>query len=133
MGTLMQIGPAALPPVGQPPDIVSFWVLIVPPGPRKRQPTVSRSSCEAEYRALDAVAAELTWVSYILRDIGIAPSPSPSLFCDNISALYMSINPVLHARTKHVELDYHFVREKVAHGDLTTQYIPSRFQLPDIF
>ncbi|GKV09714.1 hypothetical protein SLEP1_g21171 [Rubroshorea leprosula] len=83
----------------------------------KKQPTVARSTAEAEYRALASATAEIVWITYILRDIGISlPSP-PQLFSDNISALHMSINPVFHARTKHIELDYHFVREKVAIGE----------------
>ncbi|GKV43616.1 hypothetical protein SLEP1_g50883 [Rubroshorea leprosula] len=75
----------------------------------KKQPTVARSIAEAEYRALASATAEIVWITYILRDIGISlPSP-PQLFADNISSLHMSINLVFHARTKHIELDYHFV------------------------
>ncbi|XP_059277831.1 uncharacterized mitochondrial protein AtMg00810-like [Lycium ferocissimum] len=70
----------------------------------KKQTTVARSSAEAEYRALASLAAEITWLTYILQDIGISlPSP-PLLYSDNISALHLTKNPVLHARTKHVEL-----------------------------
>jgi len=98
----------------------------------RKQNTVARSSAEAEYRALAATAAELTWLTYILQDIGIYIKSAPTLFCDNMSALYMTTNPVLHARTKHVELDYHFVREKVAQGQLITQFVRSRDQLADI-
>lgn len=47
--------------------------------------------------------AEITWITYILRNIGVSLSTAPILFCDNLSALYMTVNPVLHARTKHVE------------------------------
>ena len=57
----------------------------------------------------------------------------PHLFCDNISALYMTINPVFHAQTKYIEIDYHFVREKVALGTLITQFVPSINQNTDIF
>lgn len=99
----------------------------------KRQPTVARSTAEAEYRALASAAAELTWTSYILRDIGVG-QPRPSLlFCDNVSALHLTANPVFHARTKHVELDYHFVREKVALGNIVTRYVPSSSQVADVF
>lgn len=58
---------------------------------------------------------------------------TPVLFCDNINALYMTINPILHARTKHIDLDYHFVREKVAKGSLITRFVRSQNQLADIF
>lgn len=77
--------------------------------------------------------AELTWITFLMRDIGIPIHQPPELFCDNLSALHMSINPVFHARTKHIELDYHFVREKVALGSLITRYVPSSKQLADIF
>lgn len=75
----------------------------------KKQPTVARSSAEAEYRALASTTAEMIWITYILRDIGLFLHQPPILLCDNLSALYMTINPVFHARTKHVEIDYHFV------------------------
>lgn len=99
----------------------------------KKQPTVSRSSAEAEYRSLASTTAELTWVSFILRDIGIYQERPQILFCDNISALHMTVNPVFHSRTKHIAIDYHFVREKVALGTLTTQFVPSAQQVADIF
>ncbi|XP_060171504.1 uncharacterized mitochondrial protein AtMg00810-like [Lycium barbarum] len=98
----------------------------------RKQNTVARSSAEAEYRALAATTTELTWITYILQDIGIYVKSAPTLFCDNMSALYMTTNPVLHARTKHIELDYHFVREKVAQGQLVTQFVRSKDQLVDV-
>ena len=99
----------------------------------KKQATVSRSSAEAEYKAMVFVTAELTWLTYLLRDLGFFLSQPPVLFCDNISALHMTVIPVFHARTKHIELDYHFVREKVSAGALTTRYVPSQSQLADFF
>ncbi|XP_043714507.1 uncharacterized mitochondrial protein AtMg00810-like [Telopea speciosissima] len=99
----------------------------------KKQSTVSRSSTEAEYRAMASTIAELTWLTFLLWDLGI-PQYSPiTLFCDNISALHMMVNPVFHARSKHIELDYHFVREKVALGHLVTWFVPSRLQVADLF
>ncbi|KAK3037795.1 hypothetical protein RJ639_030714 [Escallonia herrerae] len=63
----------------------------------KKQATVARSSTEAEYRALASTAAEITWLSFVLRDIGVYLSHPPALFCDNISALHLTINPVFPA------------------------------------
>ncbi|XP_042939363.1 uncharacterized mitochondrial protein AtMg00810-like [Carya illinoinensis] len=63
----------------------------------KKQHTVSRSSSEAEYRAMAHTTAELTWISFLLRDLGIHLTSMPLLLCDNISALYMTVNPVFHA------------------------------------
>ena len=80
-----------------------------------------------------STAAELTWLTYLLSDIGIPQDKPPGLIYDNMSALHMAKNPIHHARTKHIELDYHFVREKVTCGLLTTKYIPSLQQTADIF
>lgn len=98
----------------------------------KKQPTVARSSAEAEYRALASTAAELTWLSYVLRDIGAYISAPPILYCDNLSALYMTVNSVFHARTKHIQVDYHYFWEKVALGSLVTKFISSSEQLADL-
>ena len=99
----------------------------------KKQHTISRSSTEAEYRAMANTAAELTWMSFILKDLHIPLASTPTLYCDNISALHMTINPVFHARSKHIELDYHFVRERVALGLLITQHISTSNQVADLF
>jgi hypothetical protein len=99
----------------------------------KKQHTVSRSSTEAEYRAMANTTAELTWLTFILNDLRIALASPPVLYCDNISALHMTINPVFHARSKHIELDYHFVRERVSLGLLVTHYIPTNDQVADLF
>jgi hypothetical protein len=84
----------------------------------KKQPTVSRSSAEAEYRALATTTAELTWLQYLLHDLGIPLEHRPLIFWDNQSAIHMSHNPVFHACTKHIAIVYHFIREKVTVGDL---------------
>ncbi|GJX60557.1 gag/pol polyprotein [Tanacetum coccineum] len=63
----------------------------------------------------------------------ITSSSTPILWCDNLGATYLSSNPIFHARTKHVEIDYHFVREKVAQGDLRVQHISTHDQIADIF
>ena len=89
----------------------------------KKQHTISHSSTEAEYRAMANTTAEITWLTYILKDLRIPLSSPPTLYCDNLSALYMTINPVFHARSKHIELDYHFVRERVALGLLVTKHV----------
>ena len=69
----------------------------------------------------------------LLRDLGIFLSTPPLLWCDNVSALVIASNPVFHARTKHIEVDYHFVREKVLRKDLLVKFIFSNDQLADIF
>jgi hypothetical protein len=77
-------------------------------------------------------AAELVWIQSLLRDLGInLPSP-PKLWCDNIGATYLSVNLIFNARTKHLEIDFHFVRELVAAKSLEILFIPSFDQLADV-
>lgn len=99
----------------------------------KRQPTVSRSSTEAEYRALGATAQEIAWISCLLRDLNISQPMSTLLLCDNLSAVYLSTNPALHNRSKHFDTDYHYIREQVALGLIETRHIPATRQTADIF
>ncbi|XP_019157452.1 PREDICTED: uncharacterized protein LOC109154022 [Ipomoea nil] len=99
----------------------------------KKQRTVTRSSTEAEYKALADVSAEVTWVVSLLRELGLHSGQPATLWCDNLGATYMCANPVFHARTKHVEIDYHFVRDKVASGDFVVKYVSTIDQLVDIF
>ncbi|XP_022891927.1 uncharacterized protein LOC111406783 [Olea europaea var. sylvestris] len=91
----------------------------------KKQPTVSRSSCESQYRALALTVAKLLWLTHLLSDLKVLILQRPLLLCDNKSAIFLSSNPVSHKRAKHVELDYHFLRELVLAGKLCTQYMPS--------
>lgn len=71
----------------------------------KKQPTVAHSSTEAEYRAMAQTGCEVTWLSYLLRDLGILLSSAPRILCDNLSALNLTVNPVLHSRSKHAQID----------------------------
>ena len=98
----------------------------------KKQPTVARSSTEAEYRSLANTAAELTWIGKLLTDIGYISPTIPQLWCDNLSAISLAKNPLFHARTKHVELDYHYIREKVLAKAVSVHYVCTQNQLADI-
>lgn len=98
----------------------------------KKQPLVARSSTEAEYRSMAHATAELSWIQSLLTELGVKYTV-PILYCDNLSAVSLSHNPVLHARTKHIELDIHFVREKVASKALIVQHVPALDQLADSF
>jgi hypothetical protein len=99
----------------------------------KKQPTVSRSSTEAEYKALANGAAEAIWIESLLKELGVSRQRTPILWCDNLGATYLTANPVFHARTKHIEIDFHFVRERVASGALQVRFISSNDQLADVF
>lgn len=98
----------------------------------KKQSTISRSSSEAEYRAMAAASAEVVWVVRLLKELGIHDLCPVTLHCDNQSALHIARNPVFHDRTKHIELDCHFTREKVLEGLITLTYLPSKLQLADM-
>lgn len=99
----------------------------------KKQLTVSKSSTELEYRSLAIIAAELYWVRMLMRGLGLFLKHPPIVYCDNISAISLAPNPVFHARTKQVEVDYHFIREKVVRGDLQVRFVSSIDQLANIF
>jgi len=98
----------------------------------KRQTTVSRSSAEAEYRAVAHVVAECCWLRQLLQELHIQLPSATVVFCDNVSAVYMTANPVHHKRTKHIEIDIHFVREKVALGEIRVLHVPSSHQFADM-
>uniref|UniRef100_A0A8R7Q5B7 Copia protein n=1 Tax=Triticum urartu TaxID=4572 RepID=A0A8R7Q5B7_TRIUA len=98
----------------------------------KCQATVSRSSAEAEYRAVTHVVAECCWLRRLILELH-CPLPSATIvFCDNASAVYMACNPVQHRRTKHIEIDIHFVREKVSLDQIRVLHVPSSQQFADI-
>ncbi|KAE8692073.1 hypothetical protein F3Y22_tig00110860pilonHSYRG00043 [Hibiscus syriacus] len=99
----------------------------------KKQTIVARSSAEVEYRALASVAAELSWALQLLRELHITLFSPPRLLCDNQSAIFMASNPVTKSRFKHIDIDYHFVRELVARRVLSLGFVPSHLQLADVF
>ncbi|GJY80629.1 ribonuclease H-like domain-containing protein [Tanacetum coccineum] len=99
----------------------------------KRQHTVSRSSAEAEYRGVANVVAETAWLRNLLLELHMPLSSATLVYCDNVSAIYLTSNPVQHQRTKHIEIDIHFVRDMVARGHVRVLHVSSRYQYADIF
>jgi hypothetical protein len=99
----------------------------------KRQTVVSRSSAEAEYHAVANGVAEATWLHQLLHELQAPLSRCTLVYCDNIIAMYLSTSPVQHQRTKHVEINLHFVREKVVISQVRVLYVPMTSQFVDIF
>lgn len=98
----------------------------------KKQSTVSRSSTEAEYRAIANATVEITWTDALLGELGLELKQKSTIWVDNLSAISLSMNPVQHSRTKHHEIDLHFVREQTGNGKLQIRHIPYFYQRADI-
>jgi histone deacetylase 1/2 len=99
----------------------------------RKQATVSRSSTEAEYKAVANATAEIMWVQTLLKEIGVSSPRMARLWCDNMGEKYLSANPVFHARTKHIEGDFHFVRERVLSNLLQIDFVLTGDQVADGF
>jgi hypothetical protein len=98
----------------------------------KKQPTVSHSSTKSEHKALANASAELIWIQTLLCDLRVSLPRAPILYCDNIGATYLTSNPIYHARTKHIEINYYFVRDQVADKYLEVRFISGKDQLADV-
>jgi hypothetical protein len=92
----------------------------------RKQAVVSRSSTEVECKSLANATS-------LLKELGVRSPKFARLWCDNLGATYLSANPVFHARTKHIEVDFHFVRERVAQGWLRIRFISTKDQVADGF
>lgn len=97
----------------------------------RKQRVVSRSSTESEYRALVDGAAEVCWLASLLKELGFSPSQPCVMKCDNLSARALTSNPVQHSRSKHIEIDVHFVHDLVLSGFLEIQHVSSSSQIAD--
>jgi len=99
----------------------------------KKQHIVAHSSAEVEYRAMTFATYELIWLKGLLSNLGFSSSIPMTLFCDNQATLHIAANPVFHERTKHIEVDCHFIHQQVHSQVIKTCYICSHDQLPDLF
>ena len=98
----------------------------------KKQSVVSRSSAEAEYRAMANATSEILWMRWLLEGLETKQHSSTPLFCDNNAARHIAKNPVFHERTKHVEMDCYFVRERVESQEIKPLYVDTKTQIADL-
>ena len=98
----------------------------------KKQPTVSKSSAEAEYRAMSFLTSELKWLKQLLFTLGIRHDQPMTMCCDSKSAIYIATNPVFHERTKHIEVDCHSIRDEFVNGNIAPRHVGTTSQLADI-
>ncbi|GJU78942.1 hypothetical protein Tco_1276012 [Tanacetum coccineum] len=98
----------------------------------KKQQFITMSSAEVEYVAAARCCANILWIKSQLTDYDIIYEKVP-IFCDNTSAIAISNNPVLHSRTKHIDIRYHFIRDHILKGDIELHFIPTQYQVTDIF
>ncbi|KAL5546517.1 hypothetical protein UlMin_006204 [Ulmus minor] len=116
-------------------SVAGYWVYIgdtLISWSSKKQHVVARSSTESEYRALAQVAAEIWWIHSLFSELGLSFASTPIVWCDNMSASALASNPVYHARTKHIEIDVHFVRDKVLNKEIEVRYVPTHDQVADL-
>lgn len=99
----------------------------------KRQPMLSRSSVEAEYRDVANAVAETCWLRNLLRELHTPFSSATLVYCDNVNTVYLSSNPVQYQRMKHIEIYIHFVQDLVVAGQVRVLHVPSRYQYANIF
>ncbi|MCO5586046.1 hypothetical protein L7F22_039984 [Adiantum nelumboides] len=99
----------------------------------KKQPTIALSSTEVEYRGAAMAACEVAWLELLLGDLGIQVQRPVVIYCDNLSNIQLAQNPVFHAKTKHIEVHYHFIKERVLDGSIDLTFVRTDEQVVDIF
>jgi hypothetical protein len=99
----------------------------------KKQPIVALSKTEAEYRGATIAACEVVWLQKLLSDLGQLVDAPIIIYCDNISSILLANNPVYHAKTKHIEVHHHFIREKIIAKEIDLIHVSTKDQVADIF
>ncbi|MFV0960733.1 Ty1/Copia family ribonuclease HI, partial [Klebsiella pneumoniae] len=99
----------------------------------KKQGVVARSSAESEYRSMAQTAAEMIWIKSMLSCLKVNVSLPMKMICDNQAAIHIANNPVFHERTKHIEVDCHYVRDLVQSEVISTHHVNTEDQVADMF
>jgi hypothetical protein len=99
----------------------------------KKQSTIALSSTEAEYKVATMAACEIAWLHKLFGDLGLHVDRQVVIYCDNLNNIQLVRNPVFHARTKHIEVHYHFIREKVLASEIDLIYVNTEDHVADIF
>lgn len=99
---------------------------------KKKQSTVALSSAETKYRSMRDAYFELSWLTWLLKELTVPFVTPIPLKCDNQAAIHIARNPVFHERTKHIKVDYHYVLKQIQAELISLHHVPSQFQLVDI-
>ncbi|MCO5563246.1 hypothetical protein L7F22_016883 [Adiantum nelumboides] len=99
-----------------------------------KQSTKATSSCEAENsRAVFIATIECVWLKCLMADLGVGQNTAITIYIDNHSAFAVARNPIFHARTKHIEVHYHYVKKRLSAGEISLAYVPTQDNLADLF
>jgi hypothetical protein len=98
----------------------------------KRQPTIALSTTEAEYMASTQATKEAIWMTKLMKELGYMKEKAMMIQCDNQGAISLTKNPTQHARTKHIDVQHHFVRERVENGEVTFEYCSTEYMVADV-
>lgn len=98
----------------------------------KRQPTIALSTTEAEYMAASHCTREAIWLRKLMADVGVVQAEATKILCDNQGCIALAKNPTHHSRTKHIDVQHHFIREKLESGEICLEYCPTEDMVADV-
>jgi hypothetical protein len=98
----------------------------------KRQPTVALSTTEAEYMSASQSAKEAVWLRQLMADVGCVQEDATTIMCDNQGCIALAKNPKPHSRTKHIDVQHHFIREKIEDEAIDMKYCPTEHMVADV-
>jgi hypothetical protein len=99
----------------------------------RKQPTIALSSTEAKYKGAAITTCEVVWLQKLLSNLGQSVDVHVVIYCDNISSILLANNPIYHARTKHIEVHYHFIKKKVLAKEIDLIHVSTEDQVVNIF